>query len=473
MKLQTQLLGLFLLVLGCTDKNELPAPVNEKSSVSFSLTTIHTNESADTIEIFINLDQKLQSAATLDIALSGSAFYGFDYVTVPEAVEDELQLSIAAGAQTASIKVIPIEDDLFDGEKSIRLNLINPSSNLILGTKKTLSLKIADVDEQPTEQEVVMIEYVTHQGQMLENETSGYEVLLTLSAEVAHTELVFIEVQSDNYEYGIDYFTNPMTIDGTLRLDVLPGETSVSFMLFPINSNVVNGTREITFYLSDVSDGLAVGSEHVFTLVVEDDDDQSSIIHPINELRQQLDLHYGSWFITGDYFIEGVITSAGNVVNNQTVYIQDETGGIMLIFNGPGLHAMGTKVRLNLRHAIGEMVDFQKGIVGIEDREGVTLGTGIIVAPIEIDLQLYYTGAYQGMRVKLVNLTLTENTNQAKWLGSRRFHGPDGRYINITTNPTAQFKDFFVPTRAMNIIGIAGGNSELLPQTVVDFAFYE
>ncbi|MEQ9305501.1 MAG: DUF5689 domain-containing protein, partial [Marinoscillum sp.] len=118
------------------------------------------------------------------------------------------------------------------------------------------------------------------------------------------------------------------------------------------------------------------------------------------------------------------------------------------------------------------MVNDQKTIVDVEDRAGVILERGVTVAPVEITQEQYYSGAYQGMRVTVTNLTLEASSVGMKWLGTRRFHGPDGRYISVLTNPTADFSDYYIPSRALNITGIVGDWGWLQPQTVADFAFY-
>lgn len=471
MKRNTQLLGLFLIALGCADKHELPAPTTEISVVEFVESTIDINEQSEFVTVEIHLNKPISENGNIDLSTSGSARYGVDYTTSPASIDKVLSLNLSKDDSSVTFKVYPMEDGLVDGEKNINFTIGNVSASLQIGSKKSLKINIEDKDEAPVEEQFATIEFVTYMGQMMENETS-YQILLNLTGEIDHTELVFIAVESSEYVYGTDYTTEPMAIDGTIRIDVLPGQSEVSFNLFSINNNVLNGNRSVFFSLEDVSDGLLVGENTSFELEVVDDEEASTNVHTIFELREYFHSHQGDWYLSSDYYVEGVITSGGNVINNHQAYLQDETGGILLIFNGPNLHAVGTKVRLNLRNGLGLMVNDQKTIVDVEDRAGVILQRGVTVAPVEITQEQYYSGAYQGMRVTVTNLTLEASSVGMKWLGTRRFHGPDGRYISVLTNPTADFSDYYIPSRALNITGIVGDWGWLQPQTVADFAFY-
>jgi hypothetical protein len=133
-----------------------------------------------------------------------------------------------------------------------------------------------------------------------------------------------------------------------LILDAIPGADTVSFKIIPVDDNLVLGSYEVMFSLHSTTGQLKKGTNTEFVVRIEEDDNNQVEVHTIAELRNMFNEFEGEFWLGLDYFIEGVITSRSNVANNKTAYIQDNTGGIMLMFTVQNYLKLGDKVRINL-----------------------------------------------------------------------------------------------------------------------------
>ena len=120
--------------------DEIPATTN------FLLTSASVRENNnDGIPVVISLSHAAPGAGTVTIALqSNDVIYGEHYTTVPEVVNGKLNFSIENGASQISFKVLPLNDNLFNGNRNILMKVEAAAGAVSLGMTNTSTFRITD-----------------------------------------------------------------------------------------------------------------------------------------------------------------------------------------------------------------------------------------------------------------------------------------------------------------------------------------
>ena len=346
---------------------------------------------------------------------------------------------------------------LYHAEKTINLNLENPTDGFILGNQFSSSVKLLKhfVDS------INFSDVFIH---ISEFEINGYDIEMNLAGSITNTEQVTIEILNpEGSLYGTHFNTNPAAANNELVLNVVPGMKKLSFKIIPVNDNIIRGTYEVLFRISVATGRLQTGTFNELIVRVEEDDDNEAVIHTIAELKNMFSEHTGEFWLGDDYLIEGIITSGSNVVNNKTAYIQDATGGIMLMFTIQNYLKMGDKVKINLKGGSGNNINGQRAIFGIRDMLGIKLAENQVVLPEVISLEQLATGNYEGKRVRINNVSFPDangtNTFKGQWPITS---GTTGSIV--TTYSSAPFSNIILPQGNLSVSGIVGDWGRILPQ---------
>ncbi|WP_424963444.1 DUF5689 domain-containing protein [Ekhidna sp.] len=463
---------ILLLVLGCSGDD--PGFVVEKTTVAFKSSTLYLNEADDALVVTVVLDEPSKEDGTLEVVFSGTANTPDHYIVIPELENGVLMLSLDEGEDEAMFLILPINDEVNTGSKSLTMVLQNPSDGFELGQSKAIiSIEDNDEDENPVETESIAVNFSTRKASVSESAVDGYAIELSLEKASAIQQLVEIAVApSNDYEYGVDFNTDPQMIDFLIPIVFEAGETFKLLKFYPINNNIVNTNAELMFTISNWSEGLKQGSEFDFLLTVDEDDANNTEAHTIAELKAYFSEHQGNWYFPSDYFIEGVVTSTDNVPTDEFIYIQDQTGGILISFVLDNLLSVGQKVRLNLKNATGHEVNGQKAMLGVEDRLGTLLGENVMVQPVEITLDDLISGTYAGQLVKIKNAFFPQADGFRVWEGSHVLSvGENNRNAIVTTYDRATFSQEILPTGTFTITGVAGSWNHLHMTSLYDLSF--
>jgi hypothetical protein len=463
--MKDRLLPLILvsLILGlslqrCT-KDDEPDPGNESpASINFLMLGDSIYQTEDSLVVELQLNRKASIDGYVSVKLSGSAVHGQDFTTSPEAVNGILILELHKEMQSAKFTVF--RSDPLQVEKTLNLVLENPAEGFQLGNQSASFIKLLKQEPEPAGT-INFSDIFIH---ISESEPNGFEIGLNLSSPITNTEQLFIDVISpEGFSYGTHFFTNPGAIQNELKLEVIPGVTVISFTIFPVEDDQVLGTYEVLFRINTTTGQLQKGAITELVVRVEEDDNEPQVINTIAELRNMFSEFEGEFWLADDYYIEGIITSGSNVIDDKTAYIQDETGGIMLRFTIKNFLKLGDKVRINLGKGSGKYINDQKAITDVHDMLGIKLGENQFVAPEVITLDQLTTGVYEGKRIRINDVSFPGADGNVIFNGNRQISGGSAGAI-VTTYSTAPFRNYILPQGKLSLIGIVGDWGHILPQ---------
>lgn len=122
----------------------------DKVLVSFAQTslTLPENQSAG-IEVAIAITGSVPHSSKIGIQaiIPSGITYGEDFITSPALVNEELALDIYAGLEQASFQVIPINDQLLQGDFEIGFRLFQLPEGIQLGAHEEVKVIIEEDDE--------------------------------------------------------------------------------------------------------------------------------------------------------------------------------------------------------------------------------------------------------------------------------------------------------------------------------------
>lgn len=120
--------------------DETPATANFVNTTG----TVRENGN-EGIPVLISLSHPAPGAGAIKISLESSAVtYGEDYTTIPEAVNGMLNLGVENGASQVSFTVLPLNDNLFNGNRNILIKLESAEGAVSRGDNRTHAFTITD-----------------------------------------------------------------------------------------------------------------------------------------------------------------------------------------------------------------------------------------------------------------------------------------------------------------------------------------
>jgi len=427
------------------------------TKVSFANQTHTITQAMESISIPLKLEPKAINNGFITIELSGNATYGTDFTTIPEAVNNKFYIKLLTNTQDTSFVIK--RENITTTEKLINLKLSNPTADFSLGTRITSEVKL---NAQPVVAN--KLNFMASTGTVSEENTQGMTISLNTTTTVSNGTGAKVKITApQGIAYGTHFSTIPAAILNEISLEFNQNAQGTSFNLVPIDDNVFIGDYALTFEIIETSDNLAIGENKTFTATVTDNDQPSGILNTIAELRSKYNEHQGDWYFPQDYFIEGVVTSNGNTMDNKSIYVQDATSGILIRFMTPNSFNLGDKIRLNLINATGMSMNDQKGINGVYVSNVVKYAENIPVFEEIITIDQLHTGNYEGKKVKIEGVHFINADGTVKFLGSHTIRRDDAGAI-VLVYPTATFCNYIIPQGTLSVSGIVGDYGRLMPQ---------
>jgi len=427
------------------------------SKVSFLNQTHTVTETMESISIPLKLDLKAINDGYVTVELSGNAAYGTDFTTVPEAVNNKVYINLLTNEQETSFVVTRANTLIV--EKTISLKLSNPTAGFSLGNSDTSEVKLNALPYQ-----VNQLNFEATTGTVSEGDSDGLVININASNAVPNGTRARVKVTiPEGITYGTHFYTIPAATENEIEVEFNQNAQSTSFKLIPVDDNLVMEDYTVLFELTYVTDGLEIGDQKEFTADILENDQTTGVINTIAELKNKFSEHQEGWYLPEDYFIEGVITSNGNTLDNKSVYIQDATSGILIHFTTANIFNQGDKIRLNLKNATGASFNDQKTIDGVSINGYAKYAENIPVTAETITFEQLHSGNYEGKRVRIENVQFVEANGTVKFLGNHTIRKDDSG-ATVTVYPAAQFSDAILPTGTITVSGIVGDYGRILPQ---------
>ena len=440
-----------LAVTACSKKDQLPVqpgnPVNPstiKAKFSGSMFTLPENAGEGIYHLYLSASTAKKETAVIVIS-SATARYGIDYSTQPEAVNGKIQLNIERGGQTASLKVIPVNNNQKDGARELLFTITSEGSIRPENSSNT-KIVLADDDSKAS------IAFDQSNASLAEAQTEGYPAELLITPMAFSDGFTEINVASANAAYGTHFTTEPVAVNGKLRVPVRQNQSKISFIIKPVNDAVVTAARNITFSIASTSDDIEIGGQQQFSFTITEDDSPVPAETPIQTIRNSF-MGTDTYFFA-DTYISGTVTSVNDNIAPAVAYIQDGSGGIALRFTTNNRFLPGDVLHVNIQ---GALLSERNGVLEISQltqQSATKTGWEVFMVPSTTITQLYSTpGNKEGRLVQLTNVTFTQANGTATLQGDRIIS--DGiRSALVRTEPFASFSNRVIPAGQVSVTGI-------------------
>ncbi|HMQ00136.1 MAG TPA: hypothetical protein PKC24_10160 [Cyclobacteriaceae bacterium] len=114
----------------------------------------------------------------------------------------------------------------------------------------------------------VLVQFFQEETMVFEN-LANHEITLVFNKKTAVEGTITLAVTTD---YGDDFTTTPVTENGMLSLPVAAGLTSVSFRINPIDNQLLEGNKQVSFSIHELSDGFMKGERQNALVTIQDDE---------------------------------------------------------------------------------------------------------------------------------------------------------------------------------------------------------
>ncbi|MFT4683423.1 MAG: hypothetical protein ACI8RP_000009 [Urechidicola sp.] len=270
MKLKTYFLTFILVVAFacCEDENNDTAGTG---IIDFKISEISEVENAtNSLTLNIGIDNYNHSGGSVDVSISG-AIYGADYET--STGNSSFTLEISENTLVSGFSIIPIDNNILDGNKTLTITLSNAVGALELGENITFNYHIID-NEEP------IISILNFQNTVYEiQENDANTTMINVDFDLPTTDGGTIDVTSSgDAVFGTDFAIDGQT-SSNFTITVPAGATSTSFDISPIDNADFAANKSVIFTLLSVDGGLSLGAlVETEVTVINDDASPSKLI---------------------------------------------------------------------------------------------------------------------------------------------------------------------------------------------------
>jgi hypothetical protein len=341
--------------IGTKDSNTITITDDEgPTQANFAVAASSTAENLTAgQDVTINLSSAAPGTGTVTVSFtSTTAVYTTNFTTEPAATAGELEIPVAQGATSITFKVKPVDDGSVNTARTITFTLAEASGAVILGTAITGHTFTITDNETPSA--AVFNDDGSSVG---EEVAAGIIIPLTLDPQTNGTGTVVVTFAGGTY--GTDFTTDPAAVSGAITVPVASGITTASFKVIPVDNAVAAADKEITFTLSGSTGIVTLGTGVTHALTIEDDD----AITTIADVRAA---YAGTANITSSLRIRGVVTSSNPQVNNNNIWVQDATGGIVVRLVAANANAVERGDEVSIQLNGGQYFEFN-GLLQIQN----------------------------------------------------------------------------------------------------------
>jgi len=236
--------------------NDQPPPPPEKPTVTVVATDANAAEAdRDAGSFSIRRTGSAESALRVNYTFSGRAVNGTDYERLSGSV------TIASGADSATIVVRPVDDTETEGAENVVLTIASDGSYNV-GSPGSATVRIADDDQPPPEKPVVSVTA----NDLLASEPGTDSARLTISRTGnAAAALTVHYALGGTAQNGTDY----QAMSGAATIPA--GAVSVDVVVRPIDDSMIEVTEVVVLTLSP-DNAYNIGLLNTATVTILDDD---------------------------------------------------------------------------------------------------------------------------------------------------------------------------------------------------------
>lgn len=257
----TFFIAILIFIASCNDDEN---SANGTGIASFSLSEISEIENANqALTLNVGIDNFNHSGGTLNIDITG-ATYGADYETSGGSAS--FALEVPANNLITSFSIIPVDNDVLDGNKTLTITISSATGNLEVGENNTMTYRIVD-NEQPI---VSVLNFEANAIQINENDATATPVNITFDLPSTNGGTVTIDASGDAV-FGTDYTVEGQTAS-PFSITVDPGASSASFNIMPVDNSDFAADKSATFTMTDAQEGVSLGTTVSSTVTIVNDD---------------------------------------------------------------------------------------------------------------------------------------------------------------------------------------------------------
>jgi len=437
------------------DDDEIITPVPDHNIDFFASSQLIGEHAGEQI-VKLTLDKPAAIDGTIKIKVA--AGNPGRLTTTPAAEDGIINLPIAKDQLEIEFKVLPVNNTAVDGDETITFTLLEASKGFKLGVNKKNDIIVEDDDA------VLKAHFLLNVGSIRENRNEGMDVVIVLSDFPAPNATLSVAFESASAIYGTDFITEPAAVNGKIPLTTIAGNDYVSFHLTPINDNLINGDQRVRFTLEGTDSRIEPGDLKNMDLDIMDD--ESFSVYHVEDIRS---LYDDENIILDDMIVVATVTSFGNVEQN-TLYIEDETGGIAIRLLFQHNFSRGDRLKINLGYGLLKESNGVLTVTQVSEAEKI----GISVLSYKQMTLAQLVSSQEDLEGRMIqvegNLTFPEADGVKTMEGDRTVTDGTNTML-VRTFGHASFNGELVPGGNMMVRGImteVNGTFILYPQVFAD-----
>lgn len=265
------ILGLSLF-FSCDEESEMGGTIEKKSIVEFKTETLELNENGNESEIKLKLSPAAVKAG--QIVLKSDRAFNNLFTTTPAAINNSITISVGKGDSLASIRIKPIDNTTYGGEKSIQFYIQSTSPEIQKGRLTIVDLTINDDENETNDPEPVqsLADFDIAPEVLNESNSEGITYTVKLSAPASEAGQIEITLSAENGSIGNQFTIHPAPAGNTIILDVSKNESVVSFIVKPVSNTIITGHTALTFTIAETTGTISKGTNLSKVLTLEDDE---------------------------------------------------------------------------------------------------------------------------------------------------------------------------------------------------------
>jgi hypothetical protein len=146
---------------------------------------------------------------------------------------------------------------------------------LMVGTLSGMLMLSACSGDDEGVSQPVPVAFINVSGQVMENATFLFNVNMIFAEPVREAGTIEITVTNGANTTSDNYILTPAPVAGKITLNIAAGAQQAAITVDPVDNDVVDGNKTVIFTITNVTGGLQIGTNDVFTLTILDDDTEA------------------------------------------------------------------------------------------------------------------------------------------------------------------------------------------------------